>query len=69
MGFSIIKKLQTSFMGGTVDTGQEIEYKGKKLPVERYVYPDRSLYGRYFVRLEKNPETGHYQWLEVEPTE
>jgi hypothetical protein len=69
MDFRIVKKFETSFMGGTIDTGYRIEYGGKRLDVERYVYPDRSFYGRYFVRLEKNPETRRYQWLEVEPVE
>lgn len=66
MDFRVVKKFETSFMGGTVDTGYEFGYEGKRLPIEKYVYLDRSLCGRYFVRLDKNPKTGHYQWLEVE---
>ena len=99
MKYRIFQFIETSFMGGTVDTGarklftydflkmmypsktegefkeferisnkpirqSEINKDGVYLPVERYVYPDRSLMGRFFVRLPKGSK-GKYIYMEV----
>jgi hypothetical protein len=44
---------------------KELSKRGIALPIEKYVHIDRSLKGREFVKLPKNPETGHYRWVEV----
>ena len=99
MKYRIFQCIETSFMGGTVDTGArkffsynfleniypskteeefkefarisnrpirqgEINKDGVYLPVERYVYQDRSLMGRFFVRLPKSSK-GKYIYMEV----
>lgn len=99
MKYRIFQFIETSFMGGSIDTGVrkfftydylksiypskteeefkefarisnkpirrgEINKDGVYLPVERYVYQDRSLMGRFFVRLPKGSK-GKYIYMEV----